>query len=117
MNIDHKGKKECTNCIHYAACMINSEYVPTPCRVYDDMSNYLQRAYWDGYEDGKNQAKEWISVKDKLPDTENEVLTCRGHKNLIQVELYWGDGDWSDDTCDSIDVTHWMPLPEAPKGV
>ena len=43
MTEQKQSEKKCTNCIHYAACMINSEYVPTPCRVYDDKSNYCKQ--------------------------------------------------------------------------
>lgn len=80
---------------------------------------------------------EWISVKDRLPNKDGKYLCCwdfNGHKsiaiygfakNLSKVDKYdfkgkkhkgwfdydseWGYGEMSG-------VTHWMPLPELPKG-
>lgn len=57
---------------------------------------------------------EWISVAARLPEAETEVLTYRGHKNLIQVEMYWGEGDWSEDAWESREVTHCQELPPPP---
>ena len=37
------GNKDCKKCLHYPACMINSEYVPTPCRVYEDKDVYRKQ--------------------------------------------------------------------------
>lgn len=70
----------------------------------------------------------WISVKDRLPDrdglTDDEteyVLVCEntetGYQN-VSVCGYEKTG-WSDwdnfGTINSGLITHWMPLPEAPK--
>lgn len=82
---------------------------------------------------------EWISVKDRLPDKNGRYLCCYDlgivsgksigiysfAKNLYKVDKYdfkgmkrmgwydydseWGYGEMSG-------VTHWMPLPELPKG-
>ena len=71
--------------------------------------------------------QEWISVRDKLPDQSGEVLVIASgnpQKNitlncayeLAEYDPY--DGwimemwpEWEDAV-----VTHWMPLPEPPKG-
>lgn len=65
----------------------------------------------------------WISVKERLPDIYQRVLILiRGRIFISSIEEEYGgeyrdgvirfwDGDW-----DWPDVTHWMPLPEAPKG-
>ena len=65
------------------------------------------------------QVPKWISVEERLPD-EDECLAVGGqHEMLIGVLLYRkGDGRYA---CESdgeylLDVTHWMPLPEPPKG-
>lgn len=60
---------------------------------------------------------EWISVKDKLPETEGEVLAVL----FGRVYMVWylaakkqfetpNGFVWDNKT-----VTHWMPLPEPPK--
>ena len=61
--------------------------------------------------------QEWISVKDKLPTSDRNVLVfVRGY-----VEIGWYDGyhdEWRTGivTLDNCEVTHWMPLPQPPKG-
>ncbi len=52
--------------------------------------------------------QEWISVKDRLPE-ENEIIlawvaTCRDLHFCFGSEV------------SGLEVTHWMPLPEPPKG-
>lgn len=59
---------------------------------------------------------EWISVKDKEPDSE---VIAIGYQNemIIGYVSKLEDGDFC---CESdgaflSDVTHWMPLPKPPK--
>jgi hypothetical protein len=57
---------------------------------------------------------EWISVKDRLPETEQYVLAY--HNSCYPRERV----DFFSETSkrwmmSAGDVTHWMPLPEAPK--
>jgi hypothetical protein len=30
----------CERCLHYRACLLNSEYVPSPCSCYEDKADY-----------------------------------------------------------------------------
>lgn len=53
--------------------------------------------------------QEWVSVKDRLPDVGNIVLIY-SETDGVCLDSY------SDDTFDYFDVTHWMPLPQPPKG-
>ena len=53
--------------------------------------------------------QEWISVEDRLPDIGIEVLVY-SEDDGICVDYYDGD------SFGYYDVTHWMPLPEPPKG-
>ena len=69
--------------------------------------------------------QKWISVEERLPELEEEVLVCdidndRNYKDVWSLEddedggVVWAgkNGEWY-----SLDeVTHWMPLPEPPKG-
>lgn len=74
-------------------------------------------AYKKGYEAGKPK---WIPVTERLPD-EFEQFLCsvirpiRGGKYVREYRVLWCDYDHSWN-CDELIVTHWMPLPEPPKG-
>ena len=66
---------------------------------------------------------EWINVKDRLPDESGEYLTFdkSGHFGLLEYSTLHKKFNVFD--CQSIEfverysieITHWMPLPEPPK--
>jgi len=57
---------------------------------------------------------EWISIKDKLPEINEEVLVM--DRDFMDFAYYNSEGQWIDrEFIDLDDVTHWMPLPEPPK--
>ena len=63
---------------------------------------------------------EWISVKDRLPELHTKVLCCgvKGGRFIAETSE-WGEGHiyWTKrDGKGCSEVTHWMPLPEPPKG-
>ena len=73
--------------------------------------------------------QEWISVKDKLPPYNRDVLVYRPNMAMkILVDNYaWhyrdDDGEWYEDwalygkdTNGNPVITHWAYLPEPPKG-
>lgn len=75
----------------------------------------------------KEEKKEWISVKDRLPDVFDEVLVYDTFSNT-SISIAWrettprknGIVDWYWNSQmsypeDLTHVTHWMPLPEPPK--
>ncbi len=61
---------------------------------------------------------EWISVKDKLPKTFEPVIICRTSKGAPRAEAGSLDvnGWWRVYGTRTKSVTHWMPLPDPPKG-
>ena len=71
--------------------------------------------------------QEWISVKDRLPKLDEAVLVHPKHLH-IKTSYYavWslfkchsGETIWVDKSGDGhnlTEVTHWMPLPQPPKG-
>lgn len=62
-----------------------------------------------------NVGSKWISVGDRLPDAWVDVLSCDRNKNLT-VDCVDKKGKWYSEYADLEEVTHWMPLPEPPKG-
>lgn len=74
--------------------------------------------------------QEWISVKDRLPDNQEhdwvlaQVVEDNGYMHIPKVMEYRQNrNDWYEETYgwlsqhnDMFTVTHWMPLPQPPKG-
>jgi hypothetical protein len=79
-----------------------------------------EQAYKNGYADGFAASKnEWIIVEDRLPEKSGKYLVCTKNSNVYQTKFYsypenvgghWGQKDKGKS------ITHWMPLPDAPKG-
>lgn len=62
--------------------------------------------------------EKWIPVTERLPEAGERVL-CYCRANIYEVMKMRTDGDWVYDTNHVYMrsfVTHWMPLPEPPKG-
>lgn len=109
----------------------------------NDYSDHTEDEYIaDTLLDNGVTVQEWISVKDRLPEPEQEVLLCtreietygkHNEKKKIYRNIYIGylDGhEWITFYCygceyifrmnekfpnETIEVTHWMPIPEPPK--
>ena len=57
--------------------------------------------------------QEWISVNDRLPKPFENVIVFRDGK--ISIDYNEGNG-WFAYDFNGKRVTHWMPLPQTPKG-
>ena len=88
---------------------------------------YDREQYKKGYADGRADAQKWISVEERLPEVDArygeyeysvELLVYDGLRRRAAYYCHttklWHDSWYEDDT---IEVTHWMPLPEQPKEV
>jgi hypothetical protein len=82
----------------------------------------------EGYRAGYQAAQQWISVKDRLPEEKQDVLVWyHGSYDVAylqkvkpvklqppqfnNIEMF----EWCFYDFEDVDVTHWMPLPAAPK--
>lgn len=64
----------------------------------------------------------WVSCSERLPDYEEDVLTCYATAGIIEIQClkrhigndHWENshGDWQD----LVGVVAWMPLPEPYRG-
>lgn len=87
------------------------------------LEEFESEAYRNGYRCGYsagvaatfNPKLRWISVKDRLPENDEYVLTyCDCSTKSVRTNWYsthrkaWHEGDDN--------ITHWQPLPEDPKG-
>ena len=91
----------------------------------NDYSDHTEDEYIaDTLLDNGVTVQEWISVKDKLPEDSNDgfadaVLVTDG---FVQHMAYFIGGEWRFAESGEIKepmwyrITHWMPLPQPPKG-
>ncbi len=60
---------------------------------------------------------EWISVEDRLPNNEQRILVSDGDFIVIDEFIEEEDDFYLESGLELVDeVSHWMPLPEPPKG-
>ena len=89
----------------------------------------------NGYAQGMKDAVKWISVKDRLPEVvdsylvvvkckydwekeysiDTDVATYNPYEKAYIDDCWNTYNDW-DEGQQYLHVTHWMPLPEPPKG-
>lgn len=95
----------------------------------DDPSGCIVEDYAEAIYNADYRKQEWISVEERLPECENgaetEALLFMTSAGRIEAGYFVRGSVWRDvyfrhyRTCiglDVSDVTHWMPLPEPPKG-
>ena len=76
----------------------------------------------DGHDEGDERAltycsdfQGWISVKDRVPDRQGQFLIT-DEECGVMVALWMKQLGWIS-YLRATKITHWMPLPEPPKGV
>lgn len=92
----------------YEVCCTNTE-----CIIYNADNKYFLSAE-EAVKAWNNRSHGWISVNDRLPKPEEQVIGCFEDGFIATVSTD-ANGEWELWT-DSGEVTHWMPLPEPPEG-
>jgi hypothetical protein len=80
--------------------------------VYCDESAVINGLYNAGY----RKQSEWISVEERLPEVRQRVLLYSHHDGVNTGYRADEIGRFYVDKSYPYRPTHWMPLPEAPKG-
>jgi outer membrane phospholipase A len=82
------------------------------------------RAYKAGYR--KQEEGEWISVEERLPETEGDYLVWNKEQQKIEIRFFYRlpphypveshpeIREYFGNFTDYKRITHWMPLPEPP---
>ena len=114
----------CEDCIHYDVCGMWSKDSGL-ARINANGCCYFRRAA------DVAPRSEWISVEERLPEPNEECLVSARVGDRVVIDLgeivrYWNGhtneygfmwmitNDW--DEGEGCKITHWMPLPEPPKG-
>ena len=59
--------------------------------------------------------QEWIPVTERLPEKGGSYLVFSSKSKTVFTAHYWLGDRWANRANGQF-ITHWMPLPEAPKG-
>lgn len=60
----------------------------------------------------------WISVKDRLPERGGNCIVYKTFANSFSISIVWFDvsiNNFANHDLEVWTVSHWMPLPSAPK--
>lgn len=98
--------------------------LPKEYRQYqtDNLDDAYEQGWLDALDNLKNapsvSVPQWISVKDRLPKPdENPVLAATDEPGYVNIAWYHiSKKIWETPSGFSCSFTHWMPLPEPPKG-
>ena len=124
-------ERACEECIHFFACSRQcgepmAQRSATGCECYETVKSIaadrlIERLTAENAA-LREKVPQWISVEDRLPiDRLSKYLVAfrDAGGSIVDMARYFPSDGW---TCDNWDVpqnliTHWMPLPEAPKEV
>lgn len=73
-----------------------------------------QRAEAEAERDALREKKRWISVTEKTPEYDMPQFALNADGDALIANYAYGE--WFDTWGQDVEVTHWMPLPEAPEG-
>lgn len=104
--VNRKEKSICPNCIHHNLCIAENNQPCFECNRFIDAHGVT--------------VQEWIPVTERLPEQTSRCLVARWDyvtdKPFIDI-LWFEKGVWWNRLHGgNYAVTHWMPLPEPPKG-
>ena len=105
----------CEKCLHYEMCLEKFRNAKKDgfCEFVDEEEYFSHADECDFFVTGYRKQSEWISAEERLPEKEGRYLVYGsiGGMPLVCGAHYDKYNGFGDD-----DFTHWMPLPEPPKG-
>ena len=81
----------------------------------------------DLHDEGYRKEQEWISVDERLPETEGDYLVWNKEQKKIEIRFFYRlppnypvedhpeIREYFGNVSDYKKITHWMPLPQPPK--
>ena len=109
-------KKECQKCLHYEMCLDNFRKAKEEglWELTDEKEYFAHADECDFCAVGYCKQSEWISVEERLPDEQGHFLIV-DKEGQMNTAFYTPRFGWFSHFRIK-NITHWMPLPEAPKG-
>ena len=98
-------------------CPFTEKYGCDGCpKVSADLIERLtaENAKAEAERDALREKKRWISVTEKTPEYDMPQLALNADGEALIANYAYGE--WFDTWGQDVEVTHWMPLPEAPEG-
>ena len=80
-------------------------------KVGTDAADLIERLTAENAE--LREKKRWISVTEKTPEYDMPQLALNADGDALIANYAYGE--WFDTWGQNVEVTHWMPLPDAPK--
>lgn len=110
--VKRKSYTNCTDCFNCDLLMTDERILSAYANAIDALQNA------NGV-----TVQEWISVKDRLPRNYTPVLAyipslAQTMQQTVHECHIGADGEWHSSTAPAYreGVTHWMPMPQPPKG-
>lgn len=102
-------------------CSVDDIHCGPGCPYKDDC---LEESRYKGLESDalayiqqlESQVPRWIPVEERMPEHGRYLVAVKlTNRNTIKTATYNEHGWWIDLPAFDSEITHWMPLPEAPK--
>ena len=87
------------------------KYVRCTERLADEAITMIERLTAENA--ALREKKRWISVTEKTPEYDMPQLALNADGDALIANYAYGE--WFDTWGQDVEVTHWMPLPEAPE--
>lgn len=93
------------------------KYVRCTERLADEAITMIERltaenAKAEAERDALREKKRWISVTEKTPEYDMPQLALNADGDALIANYAYGE--WFDTWGQDVEVTHWLPLPDAP---
>ena len=94
-------------------CPIDAEATWDDCRKRDvEAADMIERLTAENA--ALREKQRWISVTEKTPEYDMPQLALNADGDALIANYAYGE--WFDTWGQDVEVTHWMPLPDAPEG-
>ena len=114
-------ERACEECIHFFACSKQcgvpmAQGSATGCECYETVKSSAAACLVErltAENAALREKQRWISVTEKTPEYDMPQLALNADGDALIANYAYGE--WFDTWGQDVEVTHWMPLPDAPE--